>query len=163
MRLLRRSGRCVFSRLRVAYTAGTDSTVNYSANDSLSRSKRRRGSIALLVLLLVLLKSLKPLQKDGRQGQRVGYTLTPCHWICSEYRPDLRSFVFADDEPDSIDAVFEDLDEADNKNQLFKETKLTSNEYAWLALHINKRIDERRAESAHLVESEINVRNSFCG
>lgn len=62
-----------------------------------------------------------------------------------------------DDEPDGIDTVFEDLEESNNKAQFFKETKLSPREYAWLALHINKQIEERRADAANLVESEVNV------
>ncbi|KAF8323921.1 hypothetical protein DL93DRAFT_2104290 [Clavulina sp. PMI_390] len=61
-----------------------------------------------------------------------------------------------DDEPDSIDSVFEELDDAENKTQCFKAMNLTPQEHAWLAKYITKRVEERRGDMGGLLESEVN-------
>jgi hypothetical protein len=64
----------------------------------------------------------------------------------------------SDDEPDHIDGIVEDLEDADDRNGFFKELRLSSMEHSWLARRIDKRIEERRADAAHLLEAEIKVR-----
>lgn len=67
------------------------------------------------------------------------------------------SFFGLDDEPDRIDSVVEDLEDSDDKSVFFKQLRLSPMEYAWLARHIDKRIEERRVDAAHLLETELKV------
>lgn len=62
-----------------------------------------------------------------------------------------------DDEPDQIDGIVEDLEDADDGNGFFKGLRLSPTEYSWLARRIDKRVEERRTDAAHLVEANVKV------
>ena len=50
------------------------------------------------------------------------------------------------------------MEDSDDRNQFFKDLRLSPIQYAWLARCINKRIEERYGDATHLLDGEVKVR-----
>jgi hypothetical protein len=50
------------------------------------------------------------------------------------------------------------LEDSDDRNRFFKDLRLSPIQYAWLARRINKRIEERYGDAAHVLDAEVKVR-----
>lgn len=96
---------------------------------------------------------LELLQKGGYQNQLV------CPPSISLSSPLLLIYSLLDEEPPDVDDIFCEIDEADEKLATYREyaVNMSCAQLWWLAEHIEKKIEERRADAQTWIEAAVKV------
>lgn len=67
--------------------------------------------------------------------------------------------LITDDEPNVLDDIFDELEEATDMNALYRNMHLSAKENGWLALHIGRKIQEQKESLPQMIEKELEVRH----
>src|SRR5258708_242576 len=98
------------------------------------------------------------LHMDGSPSQMVSHSSMAYH---PYFDSRVMCILTTDEEPNVLDDIFDELEEATDMNTLYRNMHLSAQENGWLALHIVRNIQEQKESLPQIIEKELEVRDSI--